>query len=474
MESECMDVAETVTPLDKCGQDCSYILRILDNDALHYLFKYLPITDICNISQCCRRLNRIAENELLHKLRTTRVHVVDPDCRIFRQYSPEIRDLVMCASPYWLEHKQIGDILENVTKLEKLRINYCFGDLSGHARHFGNAFSSLTQLELNFHEGIDVDVGLVKSNMERCHQLEKLKISKYISLEIFEVHYPKLQELSIVSSRKITEEILGEFFSRHTNLIHLDLQIYKENFLNQLDLSCLSVLQNLNALIINVEAPSVIMPNINEMPNLNYVSLVNYIGIYSYRITQAINNYCEVACSIRHYYRWRLIKIVHQRQITSLVSGSCITEKLTQMITFVKQCRKLKQISIHNSSTFLTRSLNIIIINPEIIVKFIPKEEAAELKHFSHLNSDKSPWMLFTHFKEIASVSQITVVELSNLSRYELMDHYPTLKIRKKNHIREAEFTQTNEYHSISRYSKRNRIFFANVKNELTIFRFTL
>lgn len=461
---------------DECREERSDALRTLDDDCYHHVFKYLTEKELCAVGKCSRRMNRIVEDELLYIFRTKQIYVSKPLTRIFKQYSPEIRDLILELSTGCLRSLKIKDLMEQASYLKKLHILYCFTDFGLFVSNFDMVLSSLTELDIRLYYNGRWPVGLVKSTMERCSQLEKLSVGGQIPFEFFQVNFPKLRDFSVIDDdRGIPDDIMTDFFLRHSNLIKLNIQFWRECVMNALDLSNLVVLNNLTDLFVYVEARYVLIPRPNEMLNMKKVTLSNFRDKYYNKIVWERNGNCEVTCFIRNFYR--LNEMIDHGEITSLVTGRQIIEKLSSMTRFARQCPKLGKLYMPSTGLFLNRSRNVIIIVPELLEKLISERDAAEMKKLHDFNShnlhNKTPSFFFTHFDEVFDLIQISFVGLSSLFRNVLMEHYPDLKFRKKTHIREAEISPTNENHPISSNYRRKRIFFSGVDDELTISRFT-
>lgn len=470
MESMQLKAATAATPFDEHDTECSDILKTLDDDCFNHVFEYLSIADICTVMQCCRYLHKISEVALLHKFRTTQICVTDPQCIMFKKYSGEIQDLVLKWSENWFTMANLHGILSPNLNLKKLGLLNCFPIVLYDLSDFSNILSSLSELRIKQYWRSKIDGELVKSTMEHCHQLEKLIIDGDVSLEIFQVHYPKLRELSISNNRlEISDSILVNFFLKHPDLtklkFHVGLIARQE-----LDMSNLTILKKLTDLNIEVDVQTILYPNFKEMTALKYISFNNCNVFKRYNVLWNINNNCKVRCNLRAFYKWHLYEIVDQKHITSLEIDYRNNEKLPHIIQFVKQSPKLRKVYLKKNLACLIQYSNIIIIYPELIKKLISENDAEELKNYIDMHFEKPPSFFFTHFNEICEVNEITFVELSSLSRYELMEQYPNMHTTY--YINQAKFSQTKKKHLISRNSRRQRIFFANVEEELTIFRF--
>lgn len=458
--------------------ESSDILRILDDHNFHQVFKYLNLQDICAVSKCCRRLNRVADDGFIYKFRATPIRLTHPECPIFKKYSAEVRDLRLELPVGLCSAESISSVLMPTVNLQKLSIINCWPLMFC---NLGNALSRLSELHLQSDLALHLPLEIINSRL--CHHLRKLTIEGDISIQTFKVHFTALRELSISGRCFVNiKKVFTEFVSKHTGLIKLKLDFKPLTLLTKANLQCLSLLHNLTHLDIRINATEIILPKFNEMSALQSVFFRNnYVYSYiNFRWEKSI--YCDTSCIQNHFKNLELKDIVMPQQIISTTHYP--SDGLIHIINIAKHMPILWDIKMDFMDEFFNGNNNIIIVLPNLMKLLTSKKDSQELLNLHPLNFNmfyrNPPPYYFTYIDEVSDLKEITFIELSSSTRNLLLRDYVLENLNDIQHIRQAVFCpcycknhkQLNQNENSSDFvEEKQRIFFSSYARDISIVR---
>lgn len=336
---------------DNTVNTSSDFLTILNDDCIRKIFEYVTVEDMAAASQCCRRLNRIANSELTHRFRSTEMELTSVTCPAFKRFAGDVRNLNLKLPRCGVN--KMSKVLGKCPILDKLNIEDLPSFEIFSSRTFANALAPVSEFRVHTVSSKSTSTtrnAAIKAAMERCVNLEKLSIGWTIPVEFFQVRYPKLRDLRLSADQfNVPDEHMTEFFRNHQTIKTLYLKIKTNKPVT--DLSSVSLLRNLAYLSIESDAKSVILPKFTDMPSLRTVFLARW-GINEVpclmNLKRANIEQLEIVLGMERFTDSHLKDLGGLTRITSFELQNCVQQELSLpgIIDFIQKCPNLKQLNV--------------------------------------------------------------------------------------------------------------------------------